>query len=81
MNRDDAIRMAQEAGLLLAVYRESVEHLQSFADIAYTAGAKAERDACAKILESVIRAFGFDDSPGAAGLHFALEDIRARGQK
>ena len=56
MNRDDIIRMAQEAGMLLGrfdVWDAESSDLERFFHMAYAAGAAAEREVCAKVCESL----------------------------
>ena len=64
MNREDIIRMAQEAGLWPVVTDTFSKELQVFAALV----ASAEREACARWLEDVV------DAPNWADV------IRARGQ-
>ena len=76
MTRDDIIRMAREAGLPMqyrfvggATHWDFDEPLERFAALAYSAGAAAEREECAKVADGFIGA-----DPIAAA-------IRARGQE
>ena len=67
LSRDDIIRMAREAGLhsavLLHIYdgreaaltdseRDELRKLERFFKLAYEAGAKDEREACARVCEA-----------------------------
>ena len=76
MTRDDVIRMAREAGFSEWENTDSPEFLEvieRFATLAFAAGAAAEREACAKVVES---------SPSYDWHRFACEAaaaIRARG--
>lgn len=74
MKRDDIIRMAREAGMLVPQYRDHIEHLERFAALA----AAAEREACAKASESQIDRWVDDRARYAASECAAA--IRARGQ-
>ncbi len=70
MTRDDIIRMARKAGYT------GFDHpwLHEFAALAYAAGAAAEREACAKVVEA---------DPSYDWHRFACQAaaaIRARGQ-
>ena len=47
MNRDDIIRMAREAGILVPSYGDHIKHLEAFASLV----AAAEREACAQVAE------------------------------
>ena len=67
MNREDIIRMAQEAGISLDHAQGMTLFIQNFAALI----ASAEREACAKVCE---------DSVEYAGDTLA-EAIRARGQE
>lgn len=57
MNRDEVIHMAREVGIciansiLLPAPDGEVEALERFFQAAYAAGAAAEREACAQILD------------------------------
>lgn len=52
MNRDDIIRMAKEAGFPdPTISANYFEKLERFFYVAYAEGAKAEREACAKLLD------------------------------
>jgi len=74
MTRDDIIHMAREAGLLpcQGIHPGDLEH---FFHMAYAAGAAAEREACARMVEA-FHQHGYDFT-GDLELHDA---IRARGQ-
>lgn len=73
MTRDEIIRMARDAGFTPSrdewVFGEMLERL---ARAAYAAGAAAEREACARIVD--------DAQPGGIIAAVAAA-IRARGQK
>lgn len=87
MNREDIIRMAREAGIewqsnkgitgrvrVTTCGSQPVEKIERLVKAAYAAGAAAEREACAKIIES---------DPSYDWHKFACEAanaIRARGQ-
>ena len=79
MTRDDVIRMAREAGIItnspyLMPHDRELHGIERFATLAFAAGAAAEREACAKVVES---------SPSYDWHRFACEAaaaIRARGQ-
>lgn len=84
MNREDIIRMARESGMELYGLGKDREkflyYVERFAQIAYAAGAAAEREACAKVCEAEADATD-------AHLHLCIDalrdcayDIRARGQ-
>jgi hypothetical protein len=55
MTRDDITRMAREAGMqgMLTDVVTTVDELARFAKLAYEAGAKNEREACAKVCDAV----------------------------
>ena len=57
MNRDDIIRMAREAGLIHAwmptIAWPHPEAITRFFNLAYAAGASAEREECAKLCETI----------------------------
>ena len=69
MNKEDMIRMANEAGWQYAHGESGYEPLWKFAVLV----ASAEREACAKACEDAIT----NDWEGAVK---CAEDIRARGQ-
>lgn len=72
MNREDIIRMAREAGILVPGYRDHIEHMERFAALV----AAAEREACAKFVEDeYVRQF---EEPWRQNLAKA---IRARGNQ
>ena len=84
MNREDIIRMAQEAGLVgKPIFTEGLEH---FANLV----ASAEREACAKIAETpvgeyeVVVACGTEPASYLIPRYLNWQDIaqaiRARGQ-
>lgn len=86
MIRDDTIRMAQEAGfdahdmhdvdvqdLGESVEADDFKALERFFNAAYAAGAKDEREACAKVIENECH----DDMTRAE----EAAAIRARGEK
>ena len=70
LSRDDIIRMAREAGLQ-PYYDAQEPAIERFFKLAYEAGAAAEREACARLVEQ-------DDSMRWSG---AADAIRARGQQ
>ena len=72
MNKDDVIRMAQEAGYIGFQFT-SITTLERFAKLI----AAAEREACAKVCD-VFAVSAFDDEAGIA-LNIQ-KSIRARGQ-
>ena len=51
MNRDDIIRMAREAGMVLG-YPFLPEHLERFADLVEA----AERERCSDLIETLVKA-------------------------
>lgn len=65
MNRDDIIRMAQKAHLVMYDYDHP--SLERFAELV----AAAEREACAKVCEE----------PGWNAANWCATQIRARGQE
>ena len=75
MNRDDIIRMAREAHLVMYDYDHP--SLERFATLV----AAAEREACAKTIDEM-HLYGFDDVREfeIATLQDAAKAIRARGQ-
>ena len=81
--REQVIRMAREAGIdaesdTLCRYEGWVEPLQRFFHLAAAAGAEAEREACARVEESL----GPIDYPITAALYHGnvADAIRARGR-
>ena len=75
MNREDIIRMAREAGMVVVDDQYSLlPFLERFAVLV----AAAEREACAKVVEDFDFEFQ-DDSVGT--LQGAAEAIRSRGPK
>ena len=71
MNREDIIRMAKEFGVWGPFMGED-EDLERFFQAAYAAGATAEREACAQLVESL---------DGCAQYFPHVPDaIRARGE-
>lgn len=83
MNRDDVMRMAQEAGLntWVVVPEDRVKQLEHFASLI----AAAEREECAKFLERGVDMAGLAGAPewAAYTTHLLLgctEAIRARGK-
>ena len=58
MNREDVIKLARESGIKspdlykLTVSHMMIETLERFFQAAYVAGAVAEREACAKVVEA-----------------------------
>jgi hypothetical protein len=90
MNKDDVIRMAQEAGLLrmgdgwTEPHRWGAPEVSKFAALAFAAGAAHERDACADEVIDCMRVDFMADSRNAGVINTALQEavdaIRARGQ-
>ena len=70
MSNEDIIRMAREAGIDFRFDDGSLEH---FFQLAYNAGAAAEREACAKVCENMERNGDWITKVEAASA------IRARG--
>lgn len=73
MTKEDIIKMAREAGILVPGYRDHIEHMERFAALVAT----AEREACAQVCEENAD----DDSEGewdSACINCAYH-IRARG--
>ena len=68
MNKEDIIRMAQEAGFRVNTTESLLEELERFAALV----ASAERDACAKVCDYL-----WEDDYSA---YACAEAIRARGQ-
>lgn len=77
MKRDDIIRMAREAGMLVPQYRDHIEHLERFAALV----ASAEREAWPNLecVASWIEG-GCDPQEAAKELRLYIAAIRARGQ-
>ena len=77
MKRDDIIRMAREAGMLVPQYRDHNEHLERFAALV----ASAEREAWPNLecVASWIEG-GCDPQEAAKELRLYIAAIRARGQ-
>ena len=83
MNREDVIRMAQEAGFVTLSINEDtwIPYLERFAELV----ASAEREACAEICKKHADFYaGLEPSPIAQSAWAACVDnrdtIRARGQ-
>lgn len=76
MTRDDIIRMARGAGMLVPQYRDHIEHLERFASLV----AADERIACAISCE-VNAARWVDDMRKNYAAHECAAAIRARGAK
>ena len=72
MNRDDLNRMASEAGLGGV---ENWQAVDALIQAAYAAGAAAEREACAKVLDEMAAQDKLTNYYGVAA-----NAIRARGQ-
>jgi hypothetical protein len=82
MSREDIILMAMEAGILLKrfdVFSAEFPDLERFFQAAYAAGAEAEREACAKVCET-LPPLGPYKEVQIATLEDAATAIRARGQ-
>jgi hypothetical protein len=91
MTRDDILRMAREAqwfGGIEGWTFNSYAELARFAALAYEAGAAAEREACAKVCESVIEeiretadnVLSHEDCRSIQAAQDCAAAIRARGQ-
>ena len=82
MNRDDIIRMAREAGALIAPFISlnditfSPATIQEFAALV----AAAEREACAKVCEELLTMVSTGDEH-MDGVWDCINAIRARGQE
>jgi hypothetical protein len=72
MNREDIIRMAREAGLAYGSDEKPLGSVTRFAALVFAAGADAEREACAKVVEDYCGAW--DD-----GGYALAASIRERG--
>jgi hypothetical protein len=70
MTRDDIIRMAREAHLVMYDYDHP--SLERFANLV----AAAEREACAEVCEKDATAWGYDSNGASCAIA-----IRARGQE
>ena len=73
MNKEDIIRMAQEAGFRVNTTEAFLEELERFATLV----ASAEREACAKVCDEYDVAEDVNSCDTAEGIAIA---IRARGQ-
>jgi hypothetical protein len=62
MNREDIIRMAQEAGFRVNTTESLLEELERFAELV----ASAEREACAELTDSRCQCGGLIQSRGQA---------------
>ena len=80
---DEIIRMAREAEISVREYYDETgstpQELERFYELAYAAGAKAEREACAKVCDLLHWCWriGEDNS----GPKECAAAIRARGEK
>ena len=76
MNRDDIIRMAEHAGfgMPVQVFQFRAEELERFAALV----AAAEREACAKVCESLIT--DGDIYPGNFVLEACAKSIRSKSE-
>ena len=82
--QDEIIRMAQEAGFdahdMSDDFSCNLKDIIRFYELAYAAGAKAEREACAKVCEEL-----FQRTPPyttyAEAAQDCADEIRARGEK
>ncbi len=74
MTRDEVIRRAREVGMqgISTYILTTLDDLHQFADACYAAGAAAEREACAKEVETESQDSSRSDVAAA---------IRARGEK
>jgi hypothetical protein len=79
MTPEDILRMAREAGWNWPeVHTTSIEdRLERFFKLAYEAGAKDEREACARVCEDDVRTWSH---PGSITREECAAAIRARGQ-
>ena len=75
MNKEDIIRMAQEAGFRVNTTESLLEELERFAALV----ASAEREACAKVCETFDQREAFNDEDMAVA-DACADAIRARGQ-
>lgn len=75
MNREDIIRMAQEAGFRVNTTEGLLEELGRFAALV----ASSEREACADTVDKVATERNASKEQRLA-LHVAADAIRARGQ-
>jgi hypothetical protein len=73
MTADESLRMAREAGLLGL---DAEGRLERFRKLAYEAGVRAEREACAKVCDELADASNLVYA-GRAAMHCAAA-IRAR---
>lgn len=84
MNREDTIRMALEAGMLLKrfdVFSAELPDLERFFQAAYAAGAAAEREACAIVCDDINAKYKLpDDAAERVASQWCADAIRARGQ-
>jgi hypothetical protein len=71
MTQDEIITMARQAGLF--THKEVQPEIVAFAKLV----AEAEREACAKVCETMARR---TNDIRSAALEMAVENIRARGQ-
>jgi len=76
MNREEIIRMAQEAGGGTTWWPLHTDTLERFFRAAYAAGAAAEREACAKVCEDIDTKYDGEDVLAT----WCAAALRARGQ-
>lgn len=90
MNRDDIIRMGQEAGLIFneeagstRAWELLIGRIERFAHRVEQTARVEEREACAKVLDDMAIEMEKDFAPSAAvdWLRSRAKDIRARGQQ
>jgi hypothetical protein len=81
MTTEDIIKMAREAGIadafMTVPHRGVITQLERFANLVRDDAVKAEREACAKLLEN--GSFFHDQSPAKLLADEAAKAIRARG--
>lgn len=85
MTRDDILRLADKHATLTAGWMFSVPDMEDFYIHAYEAGVAAEREACARFLESGVDLKGLAGDPQMQAFCGALlmgcaKAIRARGE-
>lgn len=78
IEREQIIRMAMEAGVPLDFFKSEYNtNIERLVKAAYTAGAAAEREACAKVCDELHWPWHMGDNSGPKECAAA---IRARGQ-
>ena len=78
MTRDDILRLADKHATLTAGWMFSVPDMEDFYKHAYEAGVAAEREACAKVCESLIT--DGDIYPGNFVLEACAKSIRSKSE-